>query len=478
MNTINGLSYKALLDENTRLRAESTAKDAQIAALMERVALLEERLSQNSQNSSKPPSQDPPTNKRPPKPPTGRKRGGQPGHTGSTREMLPLERVDTVVDVKPESCHGCGHHLEGEDANPWRHQVAEIPEIRPHVTEYRLHALTCPHCGEKNYSSLPAEAPTGAFGVRLQAVVAVLTGAYRLSRRATKSILLDLFGVEMALGSVSACEKTASASLAEPVAEAQEYVQQSAVVHVDETGWREGKKRAWLWTATTVLVTVFMIHGKRGVDAARALLGSFAGILVSDRWHAYNNWALTMRQVCWAHLRRDFKALSEKAGVAGEIGKRLFSTSNEIFSLWHRLRDGELVREEFRSRMIPLMASVLDDLEQGCSCPDAKAAGKFRTIRKVWPALWTFVHVPGVEPTNNAAERAVRPAVLWRKGCFGTDSAKGSRFAERMLAAAATCRQQKRNVLQFVVACLDAHIHGRTAPSLLPENTTSLTVAA
>jgi len=271
--------------------------------------------------------------KRPKKPATGRSRGGQIGHQGVGRKMLPLDQVDHVVEVKPEICQGCGVRLEGEDEQPGRHQVFELPEIRPEVTEYRIHQLICSCCGERNIGHWPVGVPTGVFGVRLITVVAMLSGVYRISRRKITSLLSELFGVEMGTGSVSACKKKVSHSLEVPVEEVLSHVQAQSALNVDETGWREGRAKAWLWVATSLsgLVTVFMIHAHRSQEAAKSLLGTFAGILISDRYSAYTPWSLENRQACWSHLRRDFKAMSERSGDGGRIGLRLFEASHQLY---------------------------------------------------------------------------------------------------------------------------------------------------
>ncbi|MBF0176725.1 MAG: transposase [Magnetococcales bacterium] len=286
------MEVQALLDENERLldiidrqagqiaqqaeqivqQAELIARQqARIDALLQRVFVLEEQVRKNSRNSSKPPSSDPPSSgQRSKKPATGRKRGGQPGHKGTKRELLPPEQVNAVVDIKPESCGKCGQTLAGNDSKPLRHQVTEIPPVRPYVTEYRLYELMCPECGERNFARLPDDVPHGAFGFRLQGIVALCSGAYRLSKRTILALLADLLGVEMSLGSVIRCEKSVISALAAPVEKARKFVQGQLVAHADETGWREKKKWSWLWVAVTSLVTVFMIHRSRGQEAAQA----------------------------------------------------------------------------------------------------------------------------------------------------------------------------------------------------------------
>lgn len=346
------------------------------------------------------------------------------------------------------------------------------------MTEYRRHTLSCEACGARTTAEVPVGTPKGVFGPRLQAVIAICSGVYHLSKRTIEDLLHDFFGVDISLGSVSACEQAVSESLSEPVAEARAYVEAAPVKHADETGWREGNGRAWLWTAVTSLVTVFLVHAKRSAAAARELLGSFTGILVTDRWSAYNGWAIRARQLCWAHLIRDFTAFTEFGGEAARIGEALLVEAKRMFEWWYRVRDGTLKRSSLREYMRPLRRRVEGLLGEGTSCGETKVAGTCRNILGLAPALWTFARVEGVEPTNNAAERAIRPGVLWRKSSFGTDSERGSRFVERMMTVAATLRQQGRNVLDYVTRAREAALTGERAPSLLPASTVPATAIA
>lgn len=262
---------------------------ARVAALEATVQELTERLRQDSSTSSRPPSSDAPERKRPRRrrPPSGRRPGGQPGHRGQTRTLMPVAEVDEVVSLKPASCASCNQSLAGADPEPQRHQVVEIPPIRPVVTEYQLHRLACPCCGEATQAALPSGVPTGVVGPRAQAIAALCTGAYRLSKRTTQRVLADLFGLCVSLGTISTLEAATTAAVAAPVEEARTAVQAQASAHLDETGWREGGKRAWLWVAATTWVTVFLVRLSRGGDVARELLGAtFSGILVTDRWSA------------------------------------------------------------------------------------------------------------------------------------------------------------------------------------------------
>ena len=458
------------IDPRDQLIAELRAE---LAAAREEIAELKRRLNQSSQNSSRPPSSDAPHIKPLPKQkPKGRRPGGQPGHKRNERSLLPEEQVDEFVDHWPQSCEGCHGELSSagrvEIGEAARHQVTELPMVKAHVTEHRLHTQDCAECGWATTAVLPECVPAGAFGPRLQAVTSLLTGVYRMSKRTAQEVLSDLFGVSMALGSVSACEQTVSQALAEPVAEARKYAQGQQVGHADETGWTERRCRAWLWVLATALVTVFQIHRRRNTEAAQALLGTFSGILVSDRWAAYNEHDPTRRQVCWSHLARDFVALSEYSGDVGKIGDKLVAQTVEMFRLWHRVRDGTLSRRGLKRKMKPVRKRVVRLLERGARSGVSKAAGMCEQIARHGDGLWTFVHLEGVSPTNNDAERALRFAVLWRKGSFGTHSEAGSRFVERILTARTSLRQQRRNVTDYITRATEAHLAGRAVPSLLP----------
>jgi transposase len=445
------------------------ALEARVAALEATVQELLERMQQDSRTSSRPPSSDPPEHPRPRRPPSGRRRGGQPGHPGQTRMLVPVEEVDVVIPLKPEQCARCQQPLWGDDPQPQRHQVLEIPPLKPVVSEYQWHQLVCPACGDTTRAAWPAGVPTGTYGPRVQAIAALCTGAYRLSKRTTQHLLEDLFGVTMSLGTVSTLEAATAQAVAAPVAEARAYVQQQARVSVDETGWRQGNQRAWLWVAVTTWVTVFLVRLSRSGRVARELLGeTFQGILVTDRFSAYNWYPVRWRQLCWAHLLRDIEAMIGRGGRSQEIGEALRGHVRQMFHWWHRVRDGTLKRSSFRSYMTPVRREVERLLEAGSRCGVPKTEGVCRDILKRREALWTFVHLEGVEPTNNASERAIRPGVLWRKGSFGTQSAQGSRFVEAMMTVVATLKQQHRNPLDYLTAACEAALRDAAAPSLLP----------
>jgi transposase len=454
---------------------ETLSSDAQavvagvIARLEQRIADLEGRLNQNSTNSSKPPSSDPPAVKRrPPASPSGKRRGGQPGHRRHTRPLVPLEQVHEVLDCKPPHCRRCGHDLAGEDPQPLLHQVAEIPPVQPVVTEYRLHRLGCPHCGTSTCGALPPGVPTGAFGPRLHAVLGLLAGGYRLGQRPIQQLACDLFGLSISLGIIAQLRRQTATVLEPPVAELREHVRQAPVVHIDETSWRQDRAKAWVWVALTPMVTVFTLAATRCGGVARQILGAIARrVIVSDRFPSYG-W-IEVRQFCWAHLRRDFQAMIDRGGEAAEVGRRLMEHSHKLFHWWHRVRDGTMARTTLKGYTDPLRYAVRQDLQRGAACSCAKTAATCRELLAGEEHLWTFLRVAGVDPTNNAAERALRHAVIWRKTSGGTESDSGSPFVERMLSVVATCRQQGRNVLEYLIACHESHLLGLPAPSLLPK---------
>jgi transposase len=461
----------AVQDYIHALEARVTALEAAVQRLEAMVQQLTERLQQDSRTSSRPPSSDPPqaTAQRPRRAPSGRRAGGQPGHEGQARALVPVEEVDVVISGKPERCRRCQYPLQGEDSQPERHQVTEIPPIKPVVTEYQLHQLCCPACGEATRGELPVGVSSGAFGPRVQAITALCTGAYHLSKRTTQSVLEDLFGLPMSLGTLANLEQATVHALAEPVAEARAYVQGQPTAYLDETGWHEGRQRAWLWTAVTACVTVFIVRLSRSSKVAQELLGErFWGYLVTDRWSAYSWYPSWRRQLCWAHLRRDIEAMCARDRRSREIGEALRAQARQMFHWWHRVRDGTLSHASFASYMRPIRREVERLLEAGQTCGVPNTEGTCRDILKRRQALWTFVRHEGVEPTNNAAERALRPGVLWRKGSFGTQSPEGSRFVETMMTVVATLKQQHRHVLTYVTAACEAALRGEAAPSLLP----------
>jgi transposase len=454
----------ALWHEVMRLREEN-------AALRTKVAELEEKLRTDSSNSSMPPSSDPPSKEKKKRKEKGkRKRGGQPGHEGKTRELLPKEQVDEFVDCPPEQHCECGGEVHVDEQNPERRQQLVVPKIKPWVKEFLIYSGICEKCGRFHRGRLPEGTPNGMLDPRGMALVSVLSGKYRLSKRNVEELLSDLYEMDVSLGTVSATEGRVSEALEAPVEEAKEFVQTQAVVNADETSHKMGKLKAWMWVAVTSYVSVFIIRFTRGQAAAKELLGeAFGGFLVSDRWGAYNWVDVLQRQLCWAHLIRDFIKIAERGGRSEEIGDKILEYAQKMFHLWHLFCDGKMSRPAFQLRMAPIRKKVESLLEEGTSCGQENTQRTCKKILKLKQALWTYVDVSGVEPTNNEAERTIRPYVLWRKASFGTQSERGNLFVERMMTVSATCKQQERNVLDYVTAAVQSHLRGEAIPSLLPE---------
>lgn len=459
-----------LWQERQGLQQQMLALQAQVSSLQGAVEKLREQSQKTSQNSSKPPSTDPPQVRAyPPRLATGRKKGGQPGHPGKGRKRLPPSKVSRVVVCKPTACAGCGALLLGEDLHPQSHQVCELPRVVAEVIEYQVHTLTCCVCGQANQAPWPAEMPKGSFGYRLQATIGYLCGRFGVSQRDVTELLGGLFQVDIGLGSIPAQERRISQALQAPVAQAQAYVQQQPVINLDETGWQEVHESCWLWVGVTPAVTVFRVFATRGAKGARQVLGeTYGGTVGSDRYSAYNWLKVEHRQVCWAHLKRDFQALVDRGGESQIVGRLLLAQEKQCFALWARVRDGTLSHTDFQRCMEPVRREVHCLLQIGTYIKHRETRKTCQNLLKVESALWTFVAREGVEPTNNAAERALRRGVLWRRRSFGTQSEAGSQFVARILTAVLTLRQQHRNVLDYLTEACQAYALGKPAPSLLP----------
>src|SRR5258708_24048793 len=403
-----------------------------LSQLLDRIEKLErdnrelrERLNQNALNSSRPPSSGLVGQKRrPPTPPSGRRRGGQPGHLPCVRPLVPPERLADAIDHKPDACRGCGHALSGLDPEPLRHQVAELPPVEPTVVEHRRHRLTCPQCGTRTAAALPAGVPPGAFGPRLQAVLALLSGGYRIGKRGVRQLASDLFGLSLSLGMVAKLERQTAAALQEPVDELRRQVR-TQHVNIDETGWRESGQRAWLWVVVTSLATVFTIARSRGSAVAQSLLGAdFRFVATCDRFRGYL-W-IDRCQLCWAHLRRDFQAMIDRGGRGKKVGEALLDHSDQLFEWGQRVRDGTLTRATLQNYVTDLRRDVRAALARGARCGRPKTGATCRAMALTDARTQTHVRVPGVDPTNNTAGRALRHAAMWRKSSGGGAAPCGS----------------------------------------------------
>lgn len=457
-----------------------------IEQLEKQLESLAEKVNTNSQNSGIPPSTEivKPDKKKSQKK-KKRNRGGQKGHLGYSRELYPEGDCKDIKNHVPEVCNCCGEKLSGEDENPYRHQIVEIPPIELEIIEHRLHQLECNHCGSLTRAKLPEGVCESGYGATVVALVSLMSGVYRHSHRMIVSAMDDYFGVKISLGTVNRLRKEASAALSAAVVEAKSYIQSSPMVNADETGFTQGnadgrnpmKRKAWLWVAVTPLISYFQVALSRSTAAAMDLLGkNFAGILGSDRYGSYNWVDVKKRQICWAHLKREFQKISERSGTSRQVGRDLMAQEKKLFRLWRRVRDGTLSRKEFQLLVLPIRSKVEKILTETAEfeigsrekTPWAKTVRTCRQLLKVETALWLFVEVEELEPTNNSAERAIRPAVLWKKTSFGSQSENGSIFVARMLTVVSSLRSQNRNVLEFIRETIRAHRLRFSTPSLVP----------
>lgn len=458
--------------------------------MSERISHLLFQVRQTSQNSSRPPSSEGFGKAKRPQRKAGKgRRGGQPGHEGQSRDLYPIEACTEVIDHVPVVCRACGVPLTGADSAPYRHQIVELPPIEPIVIEHRLHQLACEHCGSLTRSVLPAGVTRRGYGERLSALVALLSGGYRQSHRQVKTLLAALSNIQMSTGSINRLRQEMSDALAYPVEQALAYVQQSGVLHSDETSFAQGNgdganedsKRAWIWVLVMPVVSVFAVWLSRSQAVAKTLIGeTYDGIVVFDRYSGYGWLPVTQRQVCWAHLKREFTRIAERSGVSQSIGEGLLEQEKKLFQLWYHVRDGTLTREAFRQAGQPVQAEVNRWLQEGASyhvgaqekTPLAKTVRACRQLLAVESALWTFVDIVGVEPTNNAVERALRPAVIWRRTSFGAQSQAGSEFVARMLTVVTSLQAQQCDVLNFLTQAIHAARFEQKHPDLLPQPST------
>ena len=362
--------------------------------------------------------------------------------------------------------------MRGEDSvnDPLRHQIVEIPPVSAEVIEYVLHRVRCRRCGVVTAADLPEGVPAGCAGVRFQAIMTLLTGRCRLSRREAREIAVALFGpkARVSLGTGAAMERRTTRALRAAYDEALDAVQSAEFVHCDETSWHESNRLAWLWGAVTPKLKVFRIDRRRNREAFRKLLFTFDGILVTDRFSVYRAHDTEKRQLCWAHLLRNFRALEEHGGKAKSLGVSGQKIVKSVFQEWYRLREGEITTLGLRRKLVPLRKRLKRLLRRHVNNPVRAARALSTDLLEYGAALWTFAKVEGVEPTNNAAERAIRKAVLWRKGSFGSASPSGSRFVERMLTVCESLRAQGRSILDFVENTIRASLCGQPQPSLVP----------
>jgi len=476
--------------ENERLRRELAERERQlaeaakdIADAKKQIADLERQLALRNQNStitSKPPASDGLAGRQRMR---GRRRtsrrqpGGQPGHPGHSRSLVPAERVHAIVDLVPDSCPSCQRRLQTRDdvGDPRRHQVTELPPVEAHITEYRCHRRRCRGCGRVTQAALPDDV-IGQFGPQLTALIAYLTVVCRLPRLVVQRFLEGALQIPISLGSTQHAWEEASAAVATPYAELDAALRQEAVLNADETGHRTNGDKRWLWTFVARTFVVYRIATSRGSDVLTTVLGAtFAGILGSDRLPSYLKYVVGQRQFCWAHVTRNVLSALDLARTpaAKRFCREALALDRRLFRLWHRFRAGPdargapLTRAQLIDKVLPIEKRLFALGEQHLNATNKDVANLALAFFVHNQHFFTFVHEEGVEPTNNAAERALRTAVQWRKIMFGTRSDDGERAVERLLTITRTCQLQQINALAYLTAAITAHRRRQTVPSLL-----------
>lgn len=440
-----------------------------IAQLESENAALKEQLATTSENSSLPPSQDRKQKKTYPKrKSSGKPSGGQVGHKGHYRTLLPLEAVDKVKYCDLPSHCVCGGKLRAT-AEHVRHQVHELPVLKLEVTEYQLAKGSCEACQKKHIADLPEGISWGITGSRLTSFMSALVSKYGLSRREQKAFLAEQFGFRISLGTVFNKQKLVNKALAKPISDLLPMVKTGSHIYADETGHKRDGKRQWLWGFIGLQAAYFAIEASRGKKVLSKALGDYDGMIISDRYSAYNQFDSGRRQLCWAHLKRDFNRLSEKSDVVlRRIGKQLLTQTSELFHLWHRFKEGKLSRYELMQRASPIRRQIGELLEQGSYTePKLRVARFCKNLLENFDALWNFLEVENIEPTNNTAERALRHNVIWRKKYFCTRSDYGSEFVARSASFNATCKLQEKNSFQLLCQIIKDHFSNQQQDNYL-----------
>jgi transposase len=448
--------------------------------------LLQKRGTATASNSSLPPSANP-IGAKPPvvKKPTGRRPGGQIGHVGKTRTLLSEAQVDHLIEHRPGVCRDCQQPIASDAPGEvvGRHQVAELPPVAVEITEHRALACRCAHCGGLSRGAIPADVQASVTGPRLCAAIGLLGASMKGSKRAIAMVLQEVLGCPtFALGSVSAREAELSDALAGPYQMLVTSAAQATVKYVDETGWKLRGKSRWLFVSADQEQVIFRIDKARTRVAFAALYGGGGrtskspvkprpprGVFCTDRAGIYDMLSIKHRQLCWAHLMRDFVAAVERGGAGETAAMRMLSVAHEMFELWHRFKkEKQITRSALRAGIAPLQQRMHDALVEGAACGQRKTAGLCRALLKREAALWRFAATPGLEPTNNLAERMLRPAVIWRKRSFGSASQAGCRYVERMLSVIETLRLRGQAPLAYLAGAVAACRKGQATPAIAP----------
>jgi transposase len=462
LNTI-----ESLLKENVELKERNAELEERIAQLEAIVEKLQERINTNSQNSSKSPSQDPYRKRGSKKEPSKRKKGGQPGHQGHCRKNVPPEEVSEIHNIHPLQCPNCGNDSFDDPSQTEERQVIELPEFVAYVVQYNIHTCKCLNCNNLVSARIPPEA-TKAFGPRLMGFVSAVTVDFGLSKRKVCK-LLSYLNVRISVGSVTNIHKLATNILEFPCEEIKERLHQQESINADETSWYRDGKRKWLWLATSLECSFFMIDGSRNREAFERLLGrQFKNPITTDRYAVYDSYD-GPQQKCWAHLARDFEKIAQRSSPDNFIGGKLLEASDAVFKMRCAFKQGNITKRELQIHMYSLVCPVVKDLlllgYVGGECKD-KTKGTCKRLLLNFDALWTYLEYDNVEPTNNEAERQLRPAVIWRKLSYGNRSDWGELFVSRLLSVSNTLSKQSRSLLHYLESCFRAHCRDGPIPGV------------
>ncbi len=451
--------------ENAQLRTQVETLTQQVAKLTEQVA----RLSKNSANSSKPPSSD---IVKPPKPdlPKGpRRQGGQPGHKGATRRPFRDDQIDRLEELHPADCPHCQSARLEPTSRFKSQQVAELREKPLTITEYRLYGYRCATCGKLVWASLPPGVPEGQLcGLRLQALIAYMKGALHASYTGLADFCRDVLDIDVARSLLCNVIRRANDVLALPYQELAEHLPAEPVLNIDESGWKNKGIRYWIWVFCTSALSFFRIAKSRGAKVLEAVLGEvYNGTIISDFFSAYVKYANRLQPFCLAHLIGDIKFLTMLGGERDKrFGQRLLTDFKRLFHCWH-LRQ-KIPKPRLDRILLRIKDRVLRRAEVHADGERSKSRTLARRLCKHGEAIFHFLFDPAVAPTHNAAERAIRQAVIDRRITQGSRSEMGRQWNARIWTVLSTCRKQGRSAWRFLQNALSADHFQTQAPSLLP----------
>jgi transposase len=448
--------YDLLMAHNKHLRLENDQ-------LKKEMIVLKDKLGINSSNSSMPPSSD---FKKPKKEKklTGRSRGGQVGHKGSSRALFDISQVNKIEPVLPQDTCECGGKVVVDYSRPWRHQKFELPKIIPEITEYQMHLGCCKTCGVKYRAELPDGVGYNMLGPRAMSFLAQISSTYNVTRKKTQKLFQEWFGIKISLGCISESEGMISEYVEECYKALELELKKQSQLNADETSHKESGDRQYAWILTNEVLTYLTIKPSRGKKVLKNLFPEgYKGDMTSDRYAAYNVFDIENRQVCFAHLLRDFTRFSNSADpYTAKIGKGLVHQTQRMFSLYHKRKRGEITEEKFLIGIEEIKKRMDCLIYQGSMVFGLPKLNRFcKNIEKIRPALWNFAYSNGkIEPTNNLAERDLRPFVIWRKISFGSQSDRGSRFMERMISIRSTCTKQGIDFSEFLIDATKSFLEG------------------